>query len=80
MEIEHVVRSSEKECNDLYMMAISVATATYPSVDAENAAILAAMPLFKSQLDLLAEEAFNLGISMCNTDVRHKEMTTFTSM
>lgn len=61
MDLNYTVTSSEDEANALYMMAISIATATYPSVDAENAAILAGMPAFKEALDELAEEAFCLG-------------------
>jgi hypothetical protein len=61
MDLNYTVTSSTDEANALYMMAISIATATYPSVDAENAAILAGMPAFKAALDVLAEEAFCLG-------------------
>jgi len=61
MDLNYTVSSSEDEANALYMMAVSIATATYPSVDAENAAILAGMPAFKAALDELAEEAFCLG-------------------
>lgn len=61
MDLNYTVTSSTDEANALYMMAVSIATATYPSVDAENAAILAGMPAFKSALDALAEEAFCLG-------------------
>lgn len=62
MEIKHWVETSEKEAGDLYMMAVAVATATYPTVEEQDAAILAAMPAFKSALDDLVCEAFKLGI------------------
>lgn len=61
MDLNYTVTSSEDEATALYMMAVSIATATYPSVDAENVAILSGMPAFKSALDALAAEAFCLG-------------------
>ena len=57
MEIKHIVETSEQECTDLYMSAISVATASYPSIEEQNAAITAAMVEFKKKLDDLVGEA-----------------------
>jgi len=62
MEIKHWVETSEEEANDVYMMAIKTATASYPSIEEQDAAILAEMPAFKSKLDELISEAYRLGI------------------
>ena len=72
MDLNYTVSSSQDEANTLYMMAISIATATYPSVDAENVAILAGMTPFKEALDHLAEEAFLLGQSAAPMTVSSK--------
>jgi hypothetical protein len=61
MEIKHWVETSEDEASYLYMMVVSVATATYPTVEDQNAAILSAMPEFKAALDDLISEAYKLG-------------------
>lgn len=63
MEIKHIVETSEQECTDLYMMAIAVATTAYPSIEAQDAAILSAMVEFKKKLDDLVGDAFMLGVS-----------------
>ena len=78
MDLNYTVASSEDEANSLYMMAISIATATYPSVDAENVAILAGMPAFKAALDALAEEAFILGQSTSPMAVSVKSSSSST--
>jgi hypothetical protein len=74
MEIEHIVKSSETECNELYMMAVSVASVTYPTVEEHNAAILAAMPGFKEKLDSLVKLAFHLGKKMSKSDEGDEDM------
>jgi hypothetical protein len=61
MEIKHWVETSEQEAGELYMMAIAVATATYPTVEEQDSAILKAMPDFKSRLDDLISMAYELG-------------------
>ena len=61
MEIKHWVETTEPEASELYMIAITTASATYPSVEDHDAAILAAMPAFKAALDELISEAFRLG-------------------
>ena len=61
MEIKHWVETTEPEANELYMMAITTATTSYPSVEEQDAAILAEMVSFKSKLDELVSEAFALG-------------------
>lgn len=64
MEIEHIVRTSIEECDELYMIAVRVAAASYPSVEEQNAAILAALPEFKAKLDSIAAIAYGLGKKM----------------
>ena len=61
MEIKHWVETTENEASDLYMHAITIATASYPTVEEQDAAILAAMPHFKSALDDLVSVAYELG-------------------
>ena len=61
MEIKHWVETSEEEANDVYMMAIRTATASYPSVEEQDSAILSEMSAFKSKLDELISEAYALG-------------------
>lgn len=74
MEIEHIVRTSKEECDDLYMMAIKVAIASYPSVEEQNAAILAEAPMFKAKLDELVKQAYSLGKKMKKSDKLDKTM------
>ena len=74
MEIEHIVKSSETECNELYMMAVSVASITYPTVEEHNATVLAAMPGFKEKLDELVKLAFRLGKKMAKSDEGDEDM------
>jgi len=61
MEIKHWVETTEDEASSLYMMAVSVATATFATVEEQNAAILSAMPEFKAALDEMVSEAYRLG-------------------
>jgi len=61
MKVNHWVETTDQEANDLYMHAITIATATYPTVEEQDAAILAAMPHFKTALDDLVSQAFKLG-------------------
>ena len=61
MEIKHWVETTEQEANELYMMAITVATVQYPSTEEQDAAILAGMTEFKSKLDEFVSEAYRLG-------------------
>ena len=61
MEIRHWVETTEQECNELFMMVVAVATASYPTVEEQDAAILTAMPEFKSKLDDLISIAYELG-------------------
>ena len=68
MEIEHIVRSSKEENDDLYMRAITVAIASYPSTEEQNEAILAESKMFKSKLDDLILQAFTLGKKMEKSD------------
>lgn len=75
MKISHWVETTDQEVNDLYMMAVKVATATYPSIEEENAAILATMPLFKSALDDLVSQAFKLGYEKKKKMGKLKEMS-----
>lgn len=67
MEIKHWVETTEEEANELYMIAIKTATATYPSMEEQDAAILAEMPAFKSKLDEFVSEAYVLGNKNMNT-------------
>jgi len=69
MKVNHWVETNDIEASDLYMLATEVATMSYPSVDAQNAAIQAAMPKFKAALDVLISDAFMLGLKM----LKHKE-------
>jgi len=61
MKVNHWVETTDQEASDLYMMAISIATASYPTVEEQDAAILTAMPHFKTVLDDLVSQAFKLG-------------------
>ena len=61
MEIKHWVETTEPEANELYMMAITVATASYPSIEEQDAAILSGMAEFKSKLDEFVTSAYTLG-------------------
>jgi hypothetical protein len=61
MEIKHWVETTEDEASSLYMMAVSVATESYTTVEEQNAAILSAMPEFKAALDEMVSEAYRLG-------------------
>jgi hypothetical protein len=74
MEIEHIVKSSEAECNELYMIAVSVASVAYPTVEEHNAAVFAAMPGFKDRLDELVKLAFRLGKKMAKSDEGDEDM------
>lgn len=83
MKISHWVETTDQEVNDLYMMVVKVATATYPSEEEENATILATMPLFKSALDDLVSQAFKLGYEKKKKMGKLKEMSvdeTFSSV
>ena len=61
MKVKHWVETTEEEASNLYMMAVSVASATYASAEEQNAAILSAMPEFKAALDDLISEAYKMG-------------------
>lgn len=61
MEIKHWVETTEDEASSLYMMVVSVATATFATVEEQDAAILSAMPEFKAALDEMVSEAYRLG-------------------
>jgi phosphoglycolate phosphatase-like HAD superfamily hydrolase len=69
MEIKHWVETTEDEASSLYMMVVSVATATFATVEEQNAAILSAMPEFKAALDEMVSEAYRLG-RMKSKDVK----------
>ena len=69
MEIKHWVETTEDEASSLYMMVVSVATATFETVEEQNAAILSAMPEFKAALDEMVSEAYRLG-RMKSKDVK----------
>lgn len=61
MKVNHWVETTEQEASDLYMHAITIAKASYPTVEEQDMAILEAMPHFKAALDDLVSQAFKLG-------------------
>lgn len=73
MKVKHWVETTDQEVNDLYMMVVAVATAAYPSVEAQNAAIISAMPEFKAALDDLISEAFKMGYKKMKKHCKPKE-------
>jgi len=73
MRVKHWVETTEEEASNLYMMAVSVASATYASAEEQNAAILSAMPEFKAGLDDLVSEAFKMGYKKMKKICKPKE-------
>lgn len=61
MKVKHSVVTDDMECADLYTIATTVCLATYPTVEEQNAAIMAAKDAFKVKLDELVAKAFKLG-------------------
>jgi nicotinamidase-related amidase len=74
MKVSHWVETTDQEANDLYMMVVTVTSASYSSVDEQNAAILAAMPDFKMALDEMVSEAFELGFKKMKKVIKREEV------
>lgn len=64
MKVKHSVMTEDSECADLYVIATTACLATYPTIEEQNAAILAARDVFKTKLDDLVLKAFKIGKKM----------------
>ncbi len=74
MKVRHIVESEMEECEALYMVATTACLTVYPTVEEQNAAILAAKDVFKTHLDMLLAKAYGLGKKMEDADTKDKAM------
>jgi hypothetical protein len=61
MKVKHSVETEDVEADLLYNMVTAICLAPYPTVEEQNAAILAAKLEFKTKLDELVLKAFKVG-------------------
>lgn len=61
MKIKHSVETEDEEVSLLYDMVTSICLAPYPTVEEQNAAIIAGKIAFKKALDELVLKSFKVG-------------------
>lgn len=61
MKVKHSVETEDMEVDMLYSMVTAICLAPYPTVEEQNAAIIAGKESFKTKLDELVLKAFKVG-------------------
>jgi len=64
MKVKHTVETNDAEVDVLYSMVSSICLATYPTVEEQNAAVVAGKVAFKKALDDLVAKAFKCGTKL----------------